>query len=487
MPWPACTAGDRRAIQGVVMTHSEPLIFCALLCAVPAALTSPERPDTRLQSADCRVFALVEANGRVDLQAVPLANHETKVLAGAGVITIIAPVGPGTSGDLVQRSRATRTPIVRCEDGAVRLAFQAPDGTRREYPGVAMAELSLYDIRVNVSSTAGKRAFLVERYETVEAADGPVLDIFAGRIPLQDGDYAITTETKARDVRRSVAGFAPLVFDTLLFATGRFPDGSEAPVIVDLGAGGTVVAKKFLPAGVTITPVESVEYSADGARRQAGQMQGAGGAVGGFLGNATLPTLRVGDIVFERPVVRVLDEMPRIVGREVGAILGLDLIRQGGVVAIGYGGDGTPYLELSSARSPAAELAVLPFSVAANHIFIDGRINAVPVTFMLDTGARGSIASRELAQRAALSPIAGTTAQLRGLDGRPMDVELAMADTVRLARHAFGSVRFHVADLAALAGLGLSDGAAGVIGNDFLRQFQRIELDFDRRTVRLFN
>lgn len=469
------------------MTRSEPLVLRALLCALPAALMPPEPHGARLQRTDCHVFALVEEHGVVGLEAVALANHETKVLAGAGVITIVAPVGPGTSGDLVQRSQATRMPIVRCEDGALRIAFQAPDGTRREYPGVAMADLSQYDIRVNVSTTRDQRAFVIRGYETVEAADGPVLDMFAGRIPLQDGDYSITTETKARDARTAVTGFAPLTFDTLLFATGRFPDGSAAPVIVDLGAGGTVVARTFVPAGVTITPVEAVEYSADGARRQAGQMQGAGGAVGGFLGNATLPSLQIGDILFDRPVVRVLDELPRIVGREVGAILGLDLIRQGGIVAIGYGIDGAPYLELSSARSPAAEVAALPFSIAANHIFIDGRINAVPVTFMLDTGARGSIASRELAERAGLAPIPGKTAQLRGLDGRPMDVELAMADSVRLAEHAFGTVRFHVADLAALASLGLRAGAAGVIGNDFLQQFARIELDFDRRTIRLFD
>jgi len=35
--------------------------------------------------------------------------------------------------------------------------------------------------------------------------------------------------------------------------------------------------------------------------------------------------------------------------------------------------------------------------------------------------------------------------------------------------------------------MGLSEGAGGVIGNDFFQQFERIEVDFARRTVRLFH
>ncbi len=469
------------------MTRSDRLIACALLCAAGAVLAAPQPLAGRLQEADCRLFVLVEGDGAVELQAIALAEGETQVLAGEDVITIVAPVSAGTSGDLVQRSQTKRMPIVRCQGGELRIAFQAPDGSRREYPGVKMADLLQYDIRVNVSGSSVKRAFMVRGYETVEVDDGPVLDMFAGRIPLGERDYSVTTETKVREVLAAVAGSAPLEYDTLLFAKGIFPDGSAAFVIVDLGAGGTVVAKKFLPADVEIAEVVAVEYSEEGARQRAGQMQGAGGEVGGFLGNARLPDLRVGGIRFEEPVVRVLEELPRFFDREVGAILGLDLIRRGGVVALGYGAGGEAYLELSSERSRSEGFMELPFSLAANHIFIDGAINAEPVTFMLDTGARGSIVSASLAERVGLSPVAGRPMQLRGLDGTPMQVRLATADTVRLAQYAFSPVRFHVADLAALTSMGLSESAGGVIGNDFLQQFERIEVDFERRTVRLFH
>ena len=38
---------------------------------------------------------------------------------------------------------------------------KAPDGSRRDYPGVRMAELSGYDIRVNVTGAGLQRAFRI--------------------------------------------------------------------------------------------------------------------------------------------------------------------------------------------------------------------------------------------------------------------------------------------------------------------------------------
>jgi hypothetical protein len=274
----------------------------------------------------------------------------------------------------------------------------------------------------------------------------------------------------------------------LLFAKGKFPDGSEAYVIVDLGAGATVVSKEFLPAGVEVSELVAVEYTGDGERETSGKMEGAGGEVSGFLGKATIPSLQVGDLLFESPEISVIDELPRFFDREVGAILGLDLL-QGGVVALGYGyGDGgNGYMELTSKGRSGAPAMEVPFSIAANHIFIDGSINGMATSLMLDTGARASIAFESTAREAELHIVDSEVRELRGLDGQPIHTRLGTAETLALGEHSFPAVDFYVADLAGLAHMGLTQDTGGVIGNDFLRQFSRIEVDFNRKMIRLFD
>jgi hypothetical protein len=435
----------------------------------------------------CKVFYLVEGDESVQLEAVDVPENEMKVLAGEDVITIVVPVDVGTSGDLVQGAEGKGLPLVRCQGGELRIMFQDADGNRREYPGVKMSDLYQYDIRVNVTGVELKEAFMIRGYETFEVDNGPVLDLFGGRFPLAEGDYSITTETRAHEEREAVEGTASLEYDRLLFASGRFPDGSEAPVIVDLGAGGTVIAKDFVPDGVEISEVVAMEYSAEGERQVSGQMEGAGGTVSGFLGNATLPSLQVGDIHFDEPVVRVLEEFPSFFGRDVGAILGLDLLSLGGVVSFSYGADGAAYLELAPEKRPGENFLELPFSMAANHIFIDGTINGEPATFLLDTGARGSIVSQSLADKARLLRVEGESMRLQGLDGQPFDAWSATAEKITLEGHGFESVKFLVADLAALKSMGIEQASGGVIGNDFLQQFERFEVDFEQRTIRFFD
>ena len=104
---------------------------------------------------------------------------------------------------------------------------------------------------------------------------------------------------------------------------------------------------------------------------------------------------------------------------------------------------------LTETDAPSAEV---PFYLAAKHIFLDGEVNEVPVSFLFDTGARSSILSASIAEKAGLEEAGdGRKGELRGLDNNPVETLRVTADRLRLGEWLRSDVPFLSADLSILS------------------------------------
>lgn len=436
------------------------------------------------------LFLVRETISGAEVDRVRLPEGEAVILDGADIVTVVLPLGVGQSGDLVKKDQRGGSFVAMYKEGELRIKKIDNDGKEIHFPPVKAEDLQEFNIRVNISAGDGAKAvYLIRGYEAVDSDDGPVIDMFGGMIPMEMGDYSITLEISRAEGQNSIAGETEIYFkEGFLLTEGRLPNGRSGTFIVDFGAGSTVVIEDFLPAGTEIEELRGVEYSEEGRREIKGQMKGAGGTVEGFLGIAHLEQLIFGHLEFPDIKVRVIEEMPEFRDLEIAGILGIDLLRQASKVSFGYSASGPSSLEMQSrvshrrSGSPSFEI---PFSIAANHMFIDGAMNGTPVTFLFDTGARSSIVSTEMADRAGLKSDGSSGRQFEGLDGNPIDSESVTVDKLRLGDAEFDDIGLFSAHLPVLLGMGLQkDGA--ILGNDFLQQFERLEVDFSSNVILLW-
>jgi|CXWL01.1.fsa_nt_gi hypothetical protein len=449
------------------------LTFLALLPAVARA-------------EDCRLFLLHRQAAGVALERLDVASGErTRLTMGAGSewITFVLPLSAGKSADLIQAAAGPAELVADCGADGLTVSVRRQNGQPRALPPVRLAELESYDLRVSVRPGVGSgQVFAVRGGTSITPADGPVLDLFGGRIPLAPGDYAVTLEASAASARpasAAVSGRAPLVFDgEHAFVRGGIDGGVEGWWVVDLAAGRSVVVHSALPAGLGVTPVSSVEYSAQGARQSAGEMQGLGGAARGFLGAAEVPRISVGSLRFAAADVNVVSALPRVGDRPIVGILGLDLLMRAPVVHLDYAAQG----ELSLGAQGSSGGSRVTFTIADRHVFLAARIGARALSLVLDSGAKVSLLAPETA--ATLGLVAGSdgAVEIRGLDGAATLAPSARVGELRIDGQTFADVTFHLAPLPALGAWG-AESAAGILGNDFLRRFAAIELDFARREV----
>lgn len=437
------------------------------------------------------IFILRETIGGVEIEKVEIADGEIMNFDREDVITVVIPLGTGQSGDLVKRDMRSGSLTVRSAGGELHISKQHTDGKSMAYPVVKIEDLSAYDVRVNIAGGDGfKKAFRINRYEEAEVDDGPVIDMFAGMIPLEDGDYSITLEISAAEAAASVSGETTIFYeDGFLLAEGKLQDGRRGYFIVDFGASGTVIARDFLPAYIDIEEVKGLEYSDKGGREVKSTMSGAGGEVTGFLGNASPGDLIFGDVRFSGVTVRVIESMPDFGTRKIVGILGLDLMKLCDRIAFEYPRSGPAVMMLGGRHTLAgtdAPIAEVPFYLVAKHIFLDGEVNEVPVSFLFDTGARSSILSASIAKEAGLKEADdGKKGELRGLDGNPVESSPVTAERLRLGEWLRSDVPFLAADLSVFESIGLRQGG-GIIGNDFLDDYSLVEIDFERNVVFLW-
>ncbi len=401
-----------------------------------------------------------------------------------GVLDVLVPVGHGGSGSLIQAG-TVKDYVVECRDGAISVTAHGADGREFARPARRLADLAGDDIRVSVSGSGVKRAFLVLRNEEVVADDaGGTVDPFAGKVPLGPRDYVVFTDTFPHAARTTVTGEAPLVVDGWPFAEVRVAGGEPMPFIVDTGAATTIVVKDALPHGVEITRQSMVEYSAAGRRLLDYAPEGATGSVTSIEGAATLSSLALGSIEFKDAEVDVIGALPDFSGRKIGGILGLDLLRRARVVELALSGE-RPRLRLASAQDAAAARSA-PFSLISGHVVVAGALAGKTVRFVLDSGSPGSILDRAAADALGLARHDAGQKSASGLDGGSVALVPVEAPPLELAGARFERPAFRAGDLAVFAPVRGDGQLAGLLGTELVARLARIEIDFEARAVRCF-
>jgi predicted aspartyl protease len=463
-------------------------IVCALLLLACVSVAAD-----RLSGHDePHLYVLHLTDEGFRLEPLRLRNGESRSFVSdsdSDVVDVIYPVSEGQSGNLVQRSSNRYTLTVRRDGNTYLSSTRSSTGRARGLPPVAIADLGEYRIRVNATAADGRKAVFIidDGTQTRRETGGRVIDMFQGMIPMSAGDVSITTEIEKPKPLPAVHGEAGLVYDAgLLYTKVSLAGGAPSEFVVDFAAGGTVVGRSALPRGAEIQPVIAVEYSEKGSREIRGQMQGAGGEVQGFLGRTVLPELAVGNMIFRDVEVSVLASMPELGGHTPSGILGMDLLTRADVACVSYADQGKPgHLRLGKASHVSGvKAAVVPFRKAGNHLFVEGKVEDAPVTFVFDTGARRAHLHPAVASAAGLTLRADDHSEgTRGLDGKKMDTRLTTSDRFHLGSSHFRNVPFVVADLPVFRAIGLGEDA-GLLGNTFLERFTEIEVDFRNEILR---
>jgi hypothetical protein len=437
--------------------------------------------------ADCSLLLLVERDGTIALEATHFAAGETREILlrpRSDVISFILPFGEGKSSDLVRQAGGGALSAA-CSGEELTVSVRRADGGVRALPPVSSADLARLELRVNLKRGDGfERAFAVSSYDAIRVAAGPVLDLFGGRLPLAPGDWAITLEATARDAAPTLEGEVPLRFDgEHLFATARFSDGRSALFVVDLAAPSCAVRRDLLPPGTAVTKVTATAHGAEGDVPADARPVGLSGPVAGPVARAVLSRLALGNVVFDAVEVTVLDGLPPIGGREIGGLVGLDILRRAGVVEIAFEGGEQALLQMRGESRLAAP--ALPFSVADRHLFLAGEVGGRALSLVVDTGAKVSLIGAPLARELALAAVPGMGVELRGLDRTLVVASRSRAAQLRIGGESFSDVVFAVLpELAALRSWGLEPTAA-VLGNDFWGRFRALEFDFRKEVLRL--
>jgi predicted aspartyl protease len=447
----------------------------------------------RAAASDSNLFVLRDAEQGIVLEAVPIADGETKTFRvglGHETIDVIVPVSPGQSGNVVQRSQGEYVVEVRRDGDSLHTTIRKGDGSSRDYPTVSLEDLATYDVRVNVISAEGEESvYAIRGWTEVTKEDGPVIDLFGGKVPLQPGDVSITMQTSVHEESPGVEGTAPVEFsEGLFFARGYFAPGVDGDFIIDFGATGSVVVRWFLPKDAEIRELKAVEYSDEGVRELDATLRAAGGDVEDFLGVATLDELHVGGITFKDVTVNVIEEMPEIVDHMVVGVIGANLLHQAKVAALDYKTSPgvTPALTLSSesAHKGVDGVAEVPFTLAQGHIFVPGSVESAPASFLLDTGARQSVVVLQIVRDIGHSMLMGPNRTIRGLDAEPISVGFIHPAEVKIGDVSLKETTLGATDLPVLMDMGLGENG-GLLGNDILGRFRRVEIDLLDNVIRL--
>src|SRR5262245_29070203 len=214
-----------------------------------------------------RLFVLQQVHG--DLMVAPIdvitAEGETRKFTCSeetGVIDVILPVGEGGSGNFL-RLAERRDLSVLCQDQEIVITEQLASGKTWQRPARRLADLAGHETRLSAIGSGNLRTSvrIVKNRDVVDDEAGGVVDPFEGRVPIGTGDFVVYAETHPFAPGPELTGEAALEVRGWPFVKATAADGAERWLIVDLGAGTTVLARDFLPADASLEAKSTTEYS----------------------------------------------------------------------------------------------------------------------------------------------------------------------------------------------------------------------------------
>lgn len=439
-------------------------------------------------NAGCRLFLLKKAANDVNIEPVMLSDNEVKAfpISNNGEnITIIFSYGPGRSGDFLKLNE-NKLMIAQCRQGEIQIKIRPEAGNERELPPMSAAKFSQYNIRVNVTGKNIRKAFRIYEGDRIEVdRDSPVIDMFGGKISIGENDYSISIETSESKTAPPVKGESVLEYNGYLLTKALIGNGVESYFAVDFAAAQSIISKAILPSTIKLTEATSVEYSEKGKRTVEYAAGGAGGTVKGLM-FAEIPSLKIGDMDLVNQHFIVIDSLPKLGGREIGGIIGLDLLRRARKVSFGYSSkpaDKNTLLFSDESSFSAKDVIEIPFSIASDQLYVKGFVGDEPVSFILDTGSPDSIITNDVAQTADIRNAKKIKLPIKGLDGNPISAKKATIGRLKFAGLTASAVPVIIADLPIFQQKGLTK--IGLLGNSFFKKFKRVEIDFKSQLLRL--
>jgi len=263
------------------------------------------------------------------------------------------------------------------------------------------------------------------------------------------------------------------------FANIMAQGGRRGYFLIDFAAGSTVVKKSFLLDTITI---HQPEDNADMA-----SIMGLGGKVNNYLGSCTMSRLDLGSIQFKNVKVEVVKDLPPVGNRKISGILGLDLLSKARVVSIDIKrGENKPSRMRFTQSDKLRTLGNtrIPFISIGNHIFIRLEINNKSIQFLFDTGSRESFIPSELASSVGLNIDTTYKKQFYGLDENTIEAQLGIAGNMKVGNSEFENVRFFVPEKPMIQEK-ITRRKFGILGNEFIRHFTTMEINFRKQTITL--
>lgn len=434
----------------------------------------------------CNCFLIKQDKNTIAIEKMNIENNRVEIINDPSVIAPVFSMGEGMNGDMVQKERRGGMIVAQCKEGKLKLKFRTKDGVEKPLPDMDLEELKALNIRVNVVSGDGtKKAFLIENYERIKEDKGPVIDMFGGKLPVQPGDYIITTETKRSVKTNSLNGKASFNYRNGWMVVPVSVDGiAKLNFVVDMAATSSVIALKYLPAGIPVNRMEMIEYSAAGAEKKEVSTQGATGATGKDVlqGKALVPHMKLDGMDVPDVNFSVLNEFPAgLKQMGIAGIIGTDLLMRAGILTITNTGDGHGILSFGG--NGLQDGTRIPFTMAGGLFFAEGKVGTVPVSFLLDTGARESIINRSFAEENKLQfRVVNANKKITGIDGNPVNAAMVKVPLIALGEQEYHDRDMVFGDIAALASIGLAKQSA-ILGMDFFRQFKTVQFDFGKSSM----
>lgn len=437
--------------------------------------------------ADANVFVLKRTDSGFSLERmrIPEGTEVSWTLGKDGFVDVILPPGPGGSAGIVQ-SATSPTTVASCKDGKLSVTTTAM-GKHFARPTPSPSELAALDIHVSARGADGATfGGFIRGYGSVEADPVSVIeDPFGDAIPLQKNDCVVYTSTFPS--RSSNAGKVHGAFP-VRYAAGHhlaqatIEGGGKGETVIDLAAGMTVIAKSALPKDAEIRPSEMMQHSAEGVKRLAAEVGGATGAATP-LGIATLKSLALGDLLFSNVDVLVMDELPPVAEGIIG-IVGLDLLDRAETISIPYPKSSeTGELRLSAA-SGERPLATLPLAILDSRAYCRAKVNEADVCMIVDTGSPITIVEERVSKNAGLNP-AAEDKDVRGIGSARSKLAKAEGVTLSLGE---ATLKDQVVMVGSLPLFSRFKGPTpiGILGNQTLAGFARVEMDFGKGELRVY-
>jgi predicted aspartyl protease len=183
-------------------------------------------------------------------------------------------------------------------------------------------------------------------------------------------------------------------------------------------------------------------------------------------------------------------EAPSLESRNLGApgMLGIDTL-QGHAVSIDFVKQlmtVTPSVKRRHhVEAMPGEVVVRAKSLFGQLIVTDASYRGQKIRVILDTGSGITMGNLALQRRVAKGAKLVRPISLWGVTGQSMQVDYTQIDKVNFAGVVFSHLPVAFSDAEPFRHFGLTDQPALLLGMDALRLFQRVEIDFPNREVRL--